>query len=527
MFKIIFSFVLIQGIFLNQTLATTESWITFLKEKAEKVQSINTISNIRNTPLHYLYNKPTYYDFKDIQKPKLCTPAFCLTAIYDAEIALKSHDRERFLHLTDFIYKNLVIKNINWTHEITDEDEYDYLQILKSHAACLMQKAGFSEKSFKTHFSSLPYFHVQEWKIRLQVAKSINDISFHQRVQKILMLQEDYENIQEFIKVNAQNFLATPDFWINQDKNDSKLSKIIAIITTHNFFHLLQKGNLNAFQDALANDYETRIQTLKSNSSLIDSLSQQKKLNKRFVQTLVNDMYNHEFEKFISYLSEVNSILHQNEPIFPLECGIYDGKTSNTCGLNSLLYKDVIKGNIQSLRQESCTLIKKYAQSSSELQEALRAALIRDKKDDSPLTLHDFATKPIPFESAATSGFYSTGFVKRPLDDWITSYKGQHIIYPAIVQADMLELVAFVHDYNIIIMGSKSMGSKSENTNLLSHIQSISIFSSYQEIRFLIHSTGHYQAIHRQSFAPPFIFSYRKPTDWYRHKIKNILESSD
>jgi hypothetical protein len=170
-------------------------------------------------------------------------------------------------------------------------------------------------------------------------------------------------------------------------------------------------------------------------------------------------------------------------------------------------------------------------------------------------TLDDFKNKHIQFESAGTVGRYSTEFVSRPREDWLASSLNKQMIQPAAVQADMLELAALVHNYNIVVFHKNAVSpitflnripsmpampahllSKIQFTPaylltqipsipvcLLDFIQSINIFSSYQETRFLFHSQGHYQAaqLKKQPLHSAIVLSYgRTQSEWYARNVK-------
>lgn len=623
--------IFVEGVFSSfSTQATTQqpatpSLLSFLGQQIDVLEEFNAQQNIKAVPLQYLGSDPSLYD-RTIQVPSGCPPeAFSLLAIYDTEIALRRSERERFLHLADFLYERLVRKGDDLSVFASSAQETDLLSMIRSHAACLMQKAGHRPLE---HSSG----DIQtRWNIRLRIAETINDLSFHQRVQEILTIQDDLEHIVSFFAHHMAEFQANPEQWMALHKNDGDLIKAAQIVKEAAHFRQLQLQNtdVDVFFESLKSQYQERLDTLWMDTPLAEKISREARQAREMVFPLVQSMYKFEIDKFINYLENLTQVLQKTRNIYAVECGASDRRTSNTCGLNSLLIKDAVRGNVQSLRADSCSLIEALSRSSKAVQQGLNTALSQDPGRPHPLTLSVLAGQSIQFESAGTSGFIAGQKVRRPAEDWLLNYKGRTVVQPGAVQSDLLELVSYAYDYNLIVLTRTSQGSplpqaqfvrersgtvqntvaalpnpvpalpvaklspavfstrrqsqihrlntslatlkkpvtsspqgaqtlplqkasairresftsntgltgaaahvssnhlspraSLSNVSLLSCIQSISIFSAYQEIRFLIHTPGHYQAA--EFYAPlPQSLHYGRPTEWYQRKVKNMIQ---
>lgn len=606
----------------------TAGLLPFLGQQIGELEKFNAGQAIKAVPLQYLGSTPELYD-KVVQVPEGCPPeAFVLLAVYDTEIALRRSERGRFLHLADFLYKRLVIQGDDLGIFASSSQETALLDVIRSHAACLMHKAGHQP------LNQISKEIQSRWNVRLRVAERINDLSFHQRVQEILTLQDDLEHIRDFLAHHITAFRANSADWTAVHWKDPALLKAAQIVQYAPGFDSLKKEGLDLFQQEIEMDYQERLEELWMDASLVEQIVRQEHQTTDFVEPLVRSMYKAEIEKFIDYLENLTKILQQPRNIYAVECGSSDRRTAHTCGLNSLLMRDALRGDVQSLRADSCSLIETLSRSSQAVRQSLNAALSKDPGRSQPLTLNALAQQSIQFESAGTSGFCGGELVQRPASDWFLNYKGRTIVQPGAVQADLLELVAYAHNYNLVVLSKKNITrsaakntmptkisvsesakvtlqsplpalpvakipsatlgmrrqsqvhrlnaspsalaqatvinaqgprtgkvqaflvhpkttavrrestvsvakvletrgdftpttdfsgmSSSGRTSLLDGIQSISIFSSYQEIRFLLHTPGHYQAA---EFYAPIVQSlhYGTPTEWYQRKIKGIL----
>ncbi|MDR2464056.1 MAG: hypothetical protein LBD36_00340 [Holosporales bacterium] len=489
--------------------AEQTGWIEYLSTKMELARSVNVLYETQAKNPVYMCANATVYDQPAIIQPLCPSYIFALISVYDAEIAMKRHERSRFLHIVDFINKVFVTENFQFAPCITNAREQTFIDQMKSHAACLMQKAWISCGQENL-----------EWYIRLRAAAAINSIDFHQRVQQVLVLQDDLQSIFKFLDT-VGDYLSSRDDWIVSHQKEDKLIKAMKIVTNHDEF-VASIDNLADFRASISNEYEAKIRTLSTNQQIIDQICDQTSIDALFVKNIVDSMYAFEYDKFTDYLYLLNAILHQQLYANTIECGSTDGHTLNACGLNSLLYRDALCGNLKSLRAESCTLMQKLSDVDLFFQGALNSALSGDLRR-TRRSLEDFKHQSLQFESAGTVGLYSTGLVKRPREDWTVSFLGRQMIQPATVQADMLELAAFVNDYNLIVLRQNT-----KSQCLLDYVQSICIFSPYQEIRFLFHSPGHYQAV--QLNDPQLyrfvVLSYAAPeSEWYVRKIKAVLNT--
>lgn len=440
---------LIGGMFpLEATVSGSQDWLAYLGQQIDGIQAINVQQNLKAVPLQYLGGDPVLYD-KPIQAPADCPlMAFSLLAVYDTEIALKRGERDRFLYLADFLYDTLVRKEVSWDACISDEREKKLIDEIRSHAACLMQKAGhkplYSESKAKDVYRTT-------WNVRLRTAESINDLSFHQRVQEILMIQDDFENIKNFLAHQTEAFLANPAHWEAAHKSDPVALKSAQIVRYSPHFKSLKEFP-ELFRMAVEEDYNDRLNALWMPSELAQRIAEEEKLELGFVEPIVQSMYRAEIEKFIAYLTDLTAFIQCPRNIYAVECGATDGRSRNTCGLNSLLNRDAIRGDIQALRSESCALVDAFSVSSKAVQQDLHVALSKDPGRPRPLMLRSLASQSIQFESAGTSGSYGSIQVRRPTEDWFLNYQGQKIVQPGAVQSDLLELVAYAHDYNMIVL---------------------------------------------------------------------------
>lgn len=614
----------------------TDGLLPFLGQQIDALERFNEQQAIRAVPLQYLGSDPTLYD-QAVRVPPGCpSSAFVLLAVYDTEIALRRSERDRFLHLADFLYGRLVKDSEDLNVFATTEAERELINMIQSHAACLMQKAGHKPLPQPTGEKQT------HWNIRLRTAEAVNDLSFHQRVQEILTLQDDLDHLRDFFANHLTALRTNQGQWMAAHKNDEAILKAAQIIRHIPQFGTLKEDEIGAFQAALEEEYRERLGCLWTDPLLAEQIAQQECQEIPIVSPIVQSMFRVEIEKFIGYLENLTHILRQPRNIYAVECGATDRRTTNTCGLNSLLIKDAICGHIQSLRADSCALVEALSQTSKAVQRELSAALSKDPGRPRSLTLKALAAQSIQFESAGTSGSYAGQTVQRPTQDWLLPYKGRTVVQPAAVQSDLLELVAYAHDYNMVVL-TKGTGIQSlprlsslsrieaptkaqpldifqkplinplpalpiakvsstisemrrqsqvhrpnaqlavsrkihpttlspqentaqaflpmtwpivrressvsevqslatfngalganpprrtftslSNVPVLSCVQSISIFSPYQEIRFLIHVPGHYQAV--EFYSPiPRTLHYGQPTEWYQRKVKGIIQQS-
>ncbi|MDR1908084.1 MAG: hypothetical protein LBQ43_04480, partial [Holosporales bacterium] len=298
-----------------------------------------------------------------------------------------------------------------------------------------------------------------EWYVRFKVAQRVNSIWFHQHVQKILTIRDDIASLDSFshhIKEYANN----PIVWVCANQDNYRLMKALDITLsasetirspeTWSKDHL--ETALNVHLKTALSKRNDDLNEITFHKDLVDTIARELNIDREDVTRLervasiTRSMFAIEFQHFIGYLIDLAALLETKVNMRAIDCGMTDATSLFTCGLNSLLIKDTAKKNVISNRTDSCDIIRMKKKEDPEFRANLHAALSGRK-------LKYFRNGSVAFESSGTTGSYendASTLLSRPCEDWIALHGTDKVAFPGAVQADILELAAFAHCYNLI-----------------------------------------------------------------------------